>query len=108
MRWASLSLIEMLEDMYMGNTDLIKLMVVGENSAYFTRYFDGNLWYQVDYVVPDMSGSPEDANYEQFEFPVPITDIGTTTFLSQDKAILFMRYIRKHLEMLEKAKEQPQ
>ena len=31
-------------------------------------------------------------------FPVPISDIGTATFLAEDKAMLFMRYIRKFLE----------
>jgi hypothetical protein len=41
-----------------------------------------------------------------FEFPVPISDAGTATFLAQDKAILFMRYIRKHLEYLKKSIEQ--
>jgi hypothetical protein len=49
----------------------------------FMHYFDGDLWYRTD------SG---------FEFPVPISDIGNATFLARDKALLFMRYIRKHLE----------
>ena len=31
---------------------------------------------------------------------------GTATFLAQDRAILFMRYIRKHLEFLKKSREQ--
>jgi hypothetical protein len=39
-----------------------------------------------------------------FEFPVPIGDCGDGTFLSEDKAILFMRYIRKHIAYLEDAK----
>ncbi len=33
-------------------------------------------------------------------FPVPLEDIGNATLLNADKAILFMRYIRKHLETL--------
>ena len=33
-------------------------------------------------------------------FPVPVSDIGDATFLPEDKAMLFMRYIRKHLESL--------
>lgn len=44
-------------------------------------YRSGNLWYEVD----------------DFKFPVPVTDIGDATFLASDKASLFMRYIRKHL-----------
>lgn len=31
-------------------------------------------------------------------FPVPISDCGDGAFLNEDKAMLFMRYIRKHLE----------
>lgn len=31
-------------------------------------------------------------------FSVPIEDTGDATFSAEDKAILFMRYIRKHLE----------
>lgn len=32
-----------------------------------------------------------------FIFPVPISDIGNATFLAEDKAPLFMRYIRKEM-----------
>lgn len=35
-------------------------------------------------------------------FPVPIEDVENATFLREDKAILFMRYIRKFLEMRQK------
>lgn len=37
-------------------------------------------------------------------FSVPIEDIGGATFLAEDKAMLFMRYIRKHLESLQTQK----
>jgi len=33
-------------------------------------------------------------------FPVSIKDIDKGTFLAEDKGILFMRYIRKHLESI--------
>lgn len=33
-----------------------------------------------------------------FIFPVPLNDIGTATMNYQDKAILFMRWIRKHID----------
>lgn len=70
--------------------------------ASFTRYFDGNLWYKVRYTIP-----ARDA-IQEFEFPVPISDIGNATFLASDKAILFMRYMRKHIELLKEAqKESP-
>jgi hypothetical protein len=84
----------------------LKSMVRKDNTVKFTRYFDGNLWYVVDYY--DGNGNPHDwsggmpARFT-FEFPVPIADVGTATFLAEDKAILFMRYIRKHLELLDSA-----
>lgn len=65
---------------------LIKEMVKDGAQVKFQFYRAGNLWYRTD------SG---------FEFPVPVSDIGDATFLAQDKAILFMRYIRKHLTTLE-------
>jgi hypothetical protein len=51
----------------------------------FRFYRDGQLWY---------------ATERGFEFPVPTSEAGTATFLAEDKAILFMRYIRKHIEYL--------
>jgi hypothetical protein len=39
-----------------------------------------------------------------FLFPVPICEVGTATFLAEDKAILFLRYIRRQLELVERAK----
>jgi hypothetical protein len=56
-----------------------------QGNVNFTHYFDGSLWYVTE---------------DEFSFPVPISDIGTATFLACDKAILFMRYIRKHMELL--------
>lgn len=55
----------------------------------FSFYRAGELWYVTDCG---------------FEFPVPITDVGNAVFLNKDKAILFMRYIRKHLESIEEGK----
>lgn len=72
----------------MDNAAKLKSMVTGDKKVKFNRYFDGCLWYETD---------------DNFVFPVPISDIGTATFLAEDRAILFMRYIRKHLEMLDKA-----
>jgi len=36
-----------------------------------------------------------------FTFPVPFEDMEKGTFLRDDKAIYFMRYIRKHLKKVE-------
>ena len=41
-----------------------------------------------------------------FVFPVPLADVGNATFMAEDKALLFMRYIRKHLASLEEAREE--
>jgi len=68
----------------------LKSMVQRGRKVHFVFYRDGDLWYETD------SG---------FRFPVPISDIGTATFFTEDRAILFMRYIRKHLESLDKARE---
>lgn len=51
----------------------------------FSHYFDGSLWYETE---------------TNLLFAVPVSDIGSAKFFAQDKAMLFMRYIRKHLEML--------
>lgn len=55
----------------------------------FTHYFDGDLWYETE---------------DFFSFPVPVADIGNATFKATDYAPLFMRYIRKHLELVQPKK----
>lgn len=69
----------------------IKEHIKGEVT--FQHYFDGSLWYKTD------SG---------LEFPVPVSDIGTAKFLAKDRAMLFMRYIRKHLAIIEKKDNGPE
>lgn len=65
----------------------LKDMVSKNKTVSFVKYFDGNLWYETECG---------------FQFPISIYDIGTATFLATDKALLFMRYIRKHLQTLER------
>lgn len=69
--------------------------LVKDQTAHFKFYRDNNLWYSIPVV-----GEPGTA----FEFPVPISDIGNATFLRDDKAIYFMRYIKKHLKWIDEAK----
>ena len=69
----------------MATPKLIEL--VKNQKVHFQYYRDMELWYTTD------SG---------FLFPVPIRDTGTATFLKEDKAILFMRYIRKYKEEMDK------
>jgi len=67
----------------------LKDMVNNNQKVKFLFYREKELWYTTE---------------TGFEFPVPIDDVGNAIFLAEDKAILFMRYIRKHLAMLEKAR----
>ena len=67
----------------------LKEMIVNNQKVRFSFYRDGQLWYETECG---------------FRFPVPIADVGTATFLVEDRAILFMRYIRKYMETLEDAK----
>ncbi len=69
----------------------IKEMVENKQKVSFRFYRDGMLWYSTECG---------------FEFPVPISEAGTATFLAEDRAILFMRYIRRHIEFLNKSMEQ--
>ena len=69
-------------------TRTIKEMVVNNQKVTFQFYRDGQLWYATECG---------------FEFPVPISEAGTATFLAEDRAILFMRYIRKYMEFLKKS-----
>lgn len=70
------------------NTRSIKDMVKDNQRVSFLFYRDGQLWY--------------------VEFPVPISEAGTATFLAQDRAILFMRYIRKYIEYLQQSQQEHQ
>ncbi len=69
----------------------IKRLYVTQEQVTFTHFANGEFWYQT------ACG---------FAFPVPLSDIGTATLLASDKATLFVRYIRKHLAMLEQAKNE--
>ena len=72
-------------------TRTIKQMVENNQKVRFQFYRDGQLWYGTECG---------------FEFPVPLSEAGTATFLAEDKAILFMRYIRKYMEFLKKSMDQ--
>ena len=58
--------------------------IVRNNTVRFVRYRQGIAYYGVD--VP-ASGS--------YQFPVPLDDIGDATLELEDKAIYFMRYIKR-------------
>lgn len=54
--------------------------------ARFVHARAGHLYYRTD------SG---------LEFPIPFTEMDDATFLSEDKAIFFMKWIRKFLKTVE-------
>jgi hypothetical protein len=57
--------------------------MVKDKVVRFKYYRDGDLWYETQ---------------DGFEFSVPISDTGTGTFQAEDKAILYMRWIRKRMD----------
>ncbi len=62
--------------------------IVKNNVVHFARYRKGFAYYQVC-VGPDAA---------RYTFPVPLDDIGDATLLATDKALVFMRYIRRALD----------
>jgi hypothetical protein len=62
--------------------------IVKDNQVRFVRYRQGVMYYCVS--VPGVA--------DEHMFPVPVTDVGDATLEAQEKAIMFMRYIRKALE----------
>jgi hypothetical protein len=64
----------------------IKDMVKDNKKATFSFYRDQTLWYKTDCG---------------FEFPIPLNDVGSATYMLEMKAITCMRYIRKWIKELE-------
>lgn len=65
-------------------------MVAGK-TVKFVKYQRSELWYVTECG---------------FEFPVPLDETGDAAFLDTDKAMMFMRWIRKYMEFLETAKQE--
>lgn len=62
--------------------------IVKDNHVRFLRYRQGVMYYSV--AIP---GKPD-----EHMFPVPLADVGDATLNAHDKAIIFMRYIRKAID----------
>lgn len=54
-----------------------------KGAVHFQFYRKGELFYKTD---------------SEFLFTVPVSDAGDGVFLAEDRAMLFMRYIRKQME----------
>ena len=65
-------------------------MLKNNKKVKFVKYYKQNLWYATECG---------------FEFPVPIIDVGDATFLAEDKALLFMRWINAHIKIINEEKE---
>ena len=63
----------------------IKTMLAGK-TVKFVKYRKGELFYTTECG---------------FEFPVPVSDTGDGTFLAEDKAMTFMRWVRKQIASIE-------
>jgi hypothetical protein len=71
----------------------IKRAVSDHRMVEFVYAFDGDLWYKTDYGEL---------------FAVPLTDIKGATFYVKDKGIVFMRWMRKHNELVDKTWSKPE
>lgn len=72
-------------------SEILKPMVINDKTVTFQFYRDGELWYKTECG---------------FEFPVPVSDTGKGMFKNQDKALLFMRWIRPQIVAIESVKEE--
>ena len=64
--------------------------LVKNKTVHFVHYRDGHFIYKTE---------------DGFQFPVPLAEIGTATLHAEDKALFFMRWIRRHLEVMEPVKK---
>ena len=60
--------------------------VVKDNKVYFLFYRQQHMYYGVD------------VRGEQLMFPVPLEDVQEATLNAEEKAITYMRYIRRAIE----------
>ena len=60
--------------------------LVRDKRVQFSHYRQGNLYYTVRH------------DGQAWMFPVDIADTGEASFLNEDKAIFFMRYIRRAIK----------
>lgn len=65
--------------------------MVKNKTVSFICYRDKELWYTTECG---------------FQFPVPIEDTGTGVFKAQDKALMYMRWIRKYQDKIEQWSEE--
>lgn len=62
-----------------------------KHDVVFERFQNNELWYICD---------------DGFQFPVPASDTGNAVFHRHDKGSFYMRWIRKHMEMIDQARSE--
>ncbi len=62
--------------------------LIKDNRVHFRRYRANYFYY----------GIVEPGTAIKYEFPVPLEEVGDATLFDSEKAIMFMRYIRKAIE----------
>jgi len=74
--------------------DLIK-----DNKVYFDSYRAGFFYYNLDFGFIHIQDTDEVNDKKiTYQFTVPADDIGNATLLASDKAITFMRWIKKAVD----------
>lgn len=76
------------------------IIELARGQAVFEKYQDGKLWYSIPYGWHEDPLDGSSRYLKTFTFPIPVDDAGGGEFLPADKALTFMRWIRKHLEFL--------
>ena len=77
----------------MSGESSVKEHVVNNQKVYFSFYREGVLYYKTE---------------KGLLFEVPISDTGSGCFNNEDRAILFMRWIRKQVEANEQGRLESQ
>jgi hypothetical protein len=68
--------------------------LIKDNSVKFDSYRRGNFYYK----IVDLEQTALQGKSIAYLFIVPVDDIANATLLSEDKAITFMRWIRKAID----------
>lgn len=69
----------------------LKSQIEGDKKVYFCKFENNTLWYRTEIGL---------------EFPIEGDDLKGATFLPEDRAILYMRWIRKRIDVLNKAQKE--
>lgn len=84
------------EDQYLKKESINIKELVQHNFVQFDSYRQGVFYYNI--VEPIAVGIGHMHYNKLYQFMVPVDDIGTATLLAQDKALTYMRWIRKAIE----------